>query len=488
MTFDALLDMLGYDESEPLLFNSGFFLAVFTVFLIGYSYMYKMRNARTWYIVLFSLYFYYKSSGLYLSVLWTTIILDYFLAKAMHQSRNPGERKLFLLLSLLSSLGLLAFFKYTNFFIENINGLSGTEMPELDIFLPIGISFYTFQSISYVVDIYKREIPPARNFIDYAFYMSFFPHLVAGPIVRARYFLPQLEHPPVLEARPMFEGLYFILRGLIKKAIIANYIAQFNDVVFENPGGYSGLENLLAVYGYTLQIYCDFSGYSDMAMGIARLMGYDLGVNFNSPYHARNITDFWRRWHISLSSWLRDYVYIPMGGNRKGEERQLLHLLATMLIGGLWHGPSWNFVLWGALHGIGLVVHKLIMSISGKQQQPTPLALQILFSLLTFHFVAALWVFFRAEDLEKAIGVFGAILFNFNAEVLSYFFEARKLWLLVLAIGYFIILVPPAWKDKLRDAFIQMPLVAKALVFLLVVQLVIQLQGEGVQPFIYFQF
>lgn len=488
MNFDALLDMLGYNREEPLLFNSGFFLAVFTVFLAGYAYMYKQRNARTWYIVLFSLYFYYKSSGWYLGILWTTIVLDYFLAKLMHESKQPAERKLFLLLSLLSSLGLLAFFKYTNFAIDNINAVSGAGIQHLDIFLPIGISFYTFQSISYVVDIYKREIPPARNFIDYAFYMSFFPHLVAGPIVRARYFLPQLDHPPVLEAKPMFEGMYFILRGLIKKAIIANYIAQFNDVVFDNPGGYSGAENLLAVYGYTLQIYCDFSGYSDMAMGIARLMGYDLGVNFNAPYLARNITDFWRRWHISLSSWLRDYIYIPLGGNRKGEERQLLHLMVTMLIGGLWHGPSWNFVIWGALHGLGLVVHKLILLLGKKEQQPAPLVLQVLFSLLTFHFVAALWVFFRAETLPDALMIFERILFHFNAEVLPYFVEARGLWLLMLAAGYAVVLLPVSWKEVLRGAFVRMPVLAKALVVLVVVQAVVQLQGEGVQPFIYFQF
>ena len=270
----------------------------------------------------------------------------------------------FRIILLAINLGLLCYFKYTNFFGMMIASLTGGHFEIRNIFLPIGISFYIFQSMSYVIDIYRGNIKPLQLFVDYLFYVSFFPQLVAGPIVRARDFLPQILQKPVVSKEMFGEGVFLIIAGLFKKAVISDYISlNFVDRVFENPLLYSGFENLMGIWGYALQIYCDFSGYSDMAIGLALLLGFRFNRNFDSPYQSATITEFWRRWHISLSSWLKDYLYISLGGNRKGRLRIYVNLMITMLLGGLWHGASWQFVLWGALHGAALCLHKLAMNI-----------------------------------------------------------------------------------------------------------------------------
>src|SRR5690606_35141846 len=266
--------------------------------------------------------------------------------------------------------------------------------------LPIGISFFTFQSLSYTIDVYRKDLTPTRSLLDYAFFVSFFPLLVAGPIVRASYFLPQLQQPLLVTREAFGRGVFLILAGLVKKAVIADYISvNFVDRVFDNPALYSGLENLLAVYGYALQIYCDFSGYSDMAIGIALLLGFQFpnNFNFNSPYRSLSITEFWRRWHISLSTWLRDYLYISLGGNRRGRLRTYLNQFITMVLGGLWHGASLRFLLWGAMHGVGLAVHKIWMSwTKNTWLGRSSWAGSFLSWILTFHFVCFTWIFFRA--------------------------------------------------------------------------------------------
>jgi len=302
-------------------------------------------------------------------------------------------------MGVIPSLGLLAYFKYTNFILFNWAEIAGGNFQPLDIFLPIGISFYTFQSISYVIDVYWKKLEPTKNILDYAFFLSFFPQLVAGPIVKAHDFLPQINKFKIVSKEEVYSGIWLIMIGLIKKAIIADYISQYNDLVFASPETYSGFENLMAIYGYTLQIYCDFSGYSDMAIGLSRILGYDLGINFNFPYKALNITDFWRRWHISLSTWLRTYIYIPLGGNRGKKWKTYLNLMLTMLIGGLWHGANWKFVFWGAMHGIALAVHKATKKILDKI--PNNIFSNFFSWFLTFHFVIFLWIFFRTTDLKK---------------------------------------------------------------------------------------
>jgi alginate O-acetyltransferase complex protein AlgI len=279
-------------------------------------------------------------------------------------------------------------------------------------------------------------------------------------------------------------GLWLILQGLIKKVVLADYIAQYNDLIFANPRGYSGFENLMAIYGYGLQIFCDFSGYSDIAIGIGRMMGFDLGINFDKPYRSASITEFWRRWHISLSSWLRDYLYIPLGGNRRGRVRTYLNLLLTMLIGGLWHGASWRFVVWGGLHGVALAVHRLL---GGKAEPPKPLWRRILGWFITFHFVLLLWVFFRAKDFETAMQVF-AQLRNVDIAYAMPFVEVRPLLVGLLGIGYGLHFMPMRWVQAVEARFIRLPWAVQLVVFILTVQLILQMRQAYVQPFIYFQF
>ncbi len=396
-----ITELINYDPQNPMIFNSGVFFVLFAFFITIYALIHKKRLAVTLYVIAFSFLFYYKSSGWYLWILVFTTITDYSFAILITRAKQLLWQRIWLTLSVGVSLGILAYFKYTNFFIENWDAVVGNNFQPLDIFLPIGISFYTFQSISYVLDVYWKKIKPTDSILDYAFFLSFFPQLVAGPIVKANLFLPQLKKKINLKKEDVYAGLWMIMVGLFKKAVIADYISQYNDLVFADPLHYSGFENLMAILGYTLQIYMDFSGYSDMAIGLGRIMGFDLGINFNFPYKSLNITDFWRRWHISLSSWLRDYLYIPLGGNRKGKVRMYIHLFITMLLGGLWHGASWKFVFWGAMHGVGLAIHKALSNILEKV--PDRHYINFMSWSVTFVFVIFLWVFFRAADINTRV-------------------------------------------------------------------------------------
>ena len=354
-----LTGLLAYDSHQPMIFSSGIFLFLFLAFSFVYMLLQKRVTARLLFVTLFSYYFYYKSSGIYFFLLGIVTVSDFFLAHRMQQTETHWKRKMLVVISLCINLGLLCYFKYTNFFYQMLCPLWNGSFQPLDIFLPVGISFFTFQSLSYTIDVYRKDLKPLDNLLDYAFYVSFFPQLVAGPIVRARDFIPQIRRPLLVTNEMFGQGVFFIVSGLFKKAVISDYISvNFVERIFDNPSLYSGLENLFGVYGYALQIYCDFSGYSDMAIGIALLLGFRFPINFNSPYKSDSVTDFWHRWHISLSTWLRDYLYISLGGNRKGKLRTYINLVLTMLLGGLWHGASWNFVVWGGLHGVALALHK----------------------------------------------------------------------------------------------------------------------------------
>jgi alginate O-acetyltransferase complex protein AlgI len=479
-----------YDPASPMLFNSGQFLVLFSVFFVIYALIYKWnKTLRIIYVVAFSLLFYYKASGWYLFILLLSIVIDYFIAFLIEGSKTNLQKKIWLIISISANIGLLCYFKYTNFFIDNINSISGSHLKMLNIFLPIGISFYTFQTLSYVIDIYRGLIKPTRNILDYAFYMSFFPHLVAGPIVRAKNFLPQVRQDIVPDGADFGNGFFLIIKGLIKKAIIADYIAQYVDIVFQHPSGFSGLENLIAMYAYTLQIYCDFSGYSDMAIGIAKLMGYQLGINFDAPYIATSVTEFWRRWHISLSGWLRDYIYIPLGGNRKGVVNQYVFLFITMLIGGLWHGASWKFVVWGAVHGLGLVIHKLWKQFGKDRFKwfPKPVS-AFLGWIITFHFVAVLWVFFRASTYALAMESLKMMVFNMHWNYIMQFVKVHQLFTVLILLGFMIHFIPENFKISIQHKVGGLPMLAKALVLVFIIQIILQIQLESVQPFIYFQF
>ena len=490
--FDKLKDLFLYNPEEPLMFNSGFFLFLFLGFLSIYILLKKQAKIRILYVIAFSYYFYYKTSGGYFFLLAIITFLDFYIGMSISLFNGKNVKKFLLALSLLGNLGILCYFKYTNFVYEYVCDFYSKPFKPLDIFLPIGISFYIFQSISYTVDVYRNKIKPLQNILDYAFFVSFFPQLVAGPIIRAKDFLPQI-HRPLMVTRNMFgRGVYLIATGLLKKAVISDYISvNFVDRVFDNPSLYSGIENLFGIYGYALQIYCDFSGYSDMAIGIALLLGFRFNKNFDSPYKSATISEFWKRWHISLSSWLKDYLYISLGGNRKGKIRTYINLMITMLLGGLWHGASLRFILWGGMHGLALVFHKIFLSIfpslkaSGVQMKPFQ---RILGILVTFHVVCFSWIFFRAHSMQSAMEMMQQIVNNFHPELFLGLLKGYPYAFLLIFIGFIVHFFPQNWKQAHIDFVTSMPLVFKALFLVIVIIIVVQVKSAVIQPFIYFQF
>lgn len=487
-----LVEQFRYNPEEPLIFNSGFFLFLFTGFLAVYTALHKTHRAKLTFVTFFSLYFYYKSSGIYFLILIASTVIDYGLANLIYKATTHTKKVMLLVFSLVINLGMLGYFKYTNFLHEIFSNMAGLTYKPFDIFLPVGVSFFTFQSLSYTLDIYRGALKPVKNILDYAFFVSFFPQLVAGPIVRASEFLPQIEKPTFVTNEMFGRGIYLICTGLFKKAIISNYISlNFVDRIFDAPTLYTGLENLFGVYGYALQIYCDFSGYSDMAIGIALLLGFKFCLNFNSPYQATNITEFWRRWHMSLSTWLKDYLYISLGGNQKGKLRTYLNLFITMLLGGLWHGASFRFILWGAMHGVGLAVHKFFTAINPlifKNKILTAKLSNIIGVLLTFHFVCFCWIFFRAGNIEIADQVLSRIIYHFTPQVFFDFIIGYKAVVCLMIMGYILHFIPATIEIRAEKWFTETPLLAKAVIMIVLIIVVVQTKSAGIQPFIYFQF
>jgi D-alanyl-lipoteichoic acid acyltransferase DltB (MBOAT superfamily) len=477
-----------YDPDKPLIFSTPAFWLFFLLVLAGYSLIYKKLFIRNAYLFLVSLFFYYKSGGLLLFLLIFVTLIDFASGLLIHNSRTKFMRRLFILLSIISNLGILAYFKYTGFFVETLNGLLGTPFNISNIILPVGISFFTFQSLSYTIDVYRKKMDPVRNIIDFGFYVSFFPQLVAGPIVRASEFIPQLYREFHLTKREFSHALFLISKGLIKKIIISDFIAiNFIDRVFDTPSIYSGFENLMAVYGYGLQIYCDFSGYTDIAIGLGLILGFRLPVNFNSPYKAAGIADFWKRWHISLSRWLKDYLYIPLGGNRKGKIRAYINLIITMLLGGLWHGAALRFVIWGALHGIGLVINRIWDSIFGNRLKQGRIGRAIAV-FITFQFVSFCWIFFRAPDMNGVKMMIKQIFENFSPGSYMTVLPAYSSVFILIAVGYLIHFLPERIKESYRGLFIRFPLIAQLVIIMLVAILLYQMRTAEVMPFIYFRF
>lgn len=501
-----LTHILTYHDNEPLLFTQLYFWVFFGLVLLGYSMLYKKNSLRNGYLFIVSLFFYYKSGGYFFSLLILSTIIDYSAGLIIASTRHKLKRRLWLIISLTLNLGLLAYFKYAYFFTDIINQVFdthlvvqntlalytnrwfGTSFDVSTIILPVGISFYTFQTMSYTIDVYRRKLKPVRNIVDFGFYVTFFPQLVAGPIVRASEFIPQLFQKFQLSKAEFSYAMFLILNGLIKKMLISDYLSvNFVDRVFDNPSAFSGVENLLAVYGYAIQIYCDFSGYTDIAIGVALLLGFRLPVNFNSPYKAANITDFWRRWHISLSAWLRDYLYISLGGNRKGRFRQNLNLMLTMLLGGLWHGASIRFIIWGGIHGLSLMLHKGFMrfkwNINTKHPWGRPVSV-----FITFNLVCLTWVFFRASDMHNVGVMFKQIFTLFHFGILLDFITAYPVVFSLLVFAYVVHWLPASIKEWYRGVFIKTPLWLKMVVVVLVVVILYQAKSSNIQPFIYFQF
>lgn len=490
---DKILQILEYNPAEPLIFTSGLFLFLFVAFAFFYSFMRNTVRLRVIYVTLFSLYFYYKTSGAFFLLLIFTASSDFAIGQFLFRAQSRGVKRALVALSVCINIGMLVYFKYTNFFIDILNNFLREPLAFANIFLPIGISFFTFQSLSYIIDIYRRRIEPLTNWTDYVFYVSFFPQLVAGPIVRARDFIPQIARRPIVVTRSQLgEAMFLIIGGLFKKAVISDYISlNFVDRIFDAPMLYSGFENLMGVYGYALQIYCDFSGYSDMAIGIALLLGFRFNPNFDSPYKSATITEFWRRWHISLSSWLKDYLYISLGGNRRGKFRTYVNLLTTMLIGGLWHGAALRFVIWGALHGVSLGVHKWVMDRwhSFKAQgQDMSRWRRILGIVITFHLVCLGWIFFRADSMAKVWDMLWQIFTNFHPGIWLDFIAGYKWVVMLMVIGFGLHFCSDGLERSAREWFTRIPVFLYPVVLTALIWIVMQMRSGTVQPFIYFQF
>ncbi|MDG4945781.1 MBOAT family protein [Weeksellaceae bacterium KMM 9713] len=507
-TFDwaAFGQQFLYDSKNPLLFNNGFFVYFFSLFIVLFFALRHRHQARRYVFCLFSLYFFYKASGSFVSLVIISAIVDFYLSNAIYRTKTKSKKTGLLVLSIIFNLGMLFYFKYTDFFIEISNNWLEIDFNPLNLILPIGISFYTFENLSYTIDVYRGDFKPAKKFTDYLLFLAFFPKLMMGPIVRAHDFVPQINKPYFVSDRDFAKGFYLIIAGLIKKLIISDFITlNMVDYVFDNPNLYTGLENLFAVYGYAMVIYCDFSGYSDIAIGIALWLGFHIPANFLSPYQSSSITEFWRRWHISLSTWLKDYLYIPLGGNRKFSISSFIfvglflvgaffmsknlfgfsdlvalsisigllilflipaiitknpkgiaanfNLLTTMLLGGFWHGASWNFIIWGAIHGIGLAIHKIWMLLTGKALGSinNSMPYKIVMGLITFHFVCFGWVFFKAADFEIAVNMLQQIFFNFDTSVFLPFYANYQsvIWMIALAMALH--LIPDNLIDKILD-------------------------------------
>lgn len=575
---DYTRGLVVFNPQSPLIFTKFSFWVFFAIVLAVDALIYTKKPLRSLFLFFVSLFFFHKTSGLFFLLLLFTIHMDYGIGMLLHKSKNEGFRKFLVIFSVAVNLGILCYFKYAYFFTESYNslfngnlhvinhlavfgnGFSGHDWFRVDkIILPVGISFYTFQTISYTVEVYKRKLEPVRNLLDYGFYLSFFPQVLSGPITRASTFIPQIYKPYSLTREQFGLGVFWILNGLGKKLFVGDYIAvNFIDRIYANPTMYTGVENLLGVLAYSLQVYCDFSGYTDMATGVALLMGFHLTQNFNSPYKAEDVGDFWRRWHISLSTWLRDYLYIPLGGNRTATKGTFfwlaligslvgmltytyfkvdfskitevktgdimvfaamgvlalfapialliyllggieklnkvrdavtteINMMITMLIGGLWHGASWMFIIWGGLNGLGLVVYKRWRKISPFKDKHN-VAIRVWGICVTYVFISFTRIFFRSPNLDTAKAVINQMVYNFSPHLFFDIVVAYKWVFLVTVIGFVFHWLPETFKQKYRKGFANLPMPVMALASAAIVFVLFQIATGELQRFIYFQF
>lgn len=482
--------LLRYDAASPMLFNTGLFMVLFILFIFLYQLLKGHRTLKMLFVIAFSLFFYYKSGSWCVLILCGLCLSDWVLGLLLGRLQADAARRAVVALNVVLNVGMLVYFKYFNLLADAFCSIAGRTFDPLEVLLPAGISFFTFRSISYIVDVYRRKLEPCHSLLDYTFFLTFFPPLLAGPVVRAKDMLPQIRHNRPATAAMISEGLFLIMTGLVKKVVIADYISgNFVDRIFDNPTLYSGFENLMGAFGFTIQIYCDFSGYSDMAIGIALLMGYRFKDNFRAPFKAQSPTEFWKRWHISLSSWLMDYVYIPLGGNRKGRTRQNVNLMSTMVIGGLWHGASWMYVIWGAYHGILLAIHK---AISKAFRLPATLKGNRLITaaniFLTLNLMVIGMMIFRAQSLQHLWDMCHQITHNFNAQVITAFIEGYLFIVIAIVAAYMMHFLPESWTRWGIRQYSALPTVIQAIILALVLFLVIQTRQSDLVPFVYLQY
>jgi alginate O-acetyltransferase complex protein AlgI len=475
-----------------MLFYSPEFFPFFAVVFAVYWLLPK-QSLRTWVLLAASFYFYATWNQWLALIIGVTSVIDYLVARGLDASTNQRWRRTLLGGSLVMNLGLLAYFKYVNFFLDTLEtsmhaaGMT-LSMPTLQVILPIGISFYTFEAINYTVDVYRKRVPAERSLPHFLLFITFFPHLVAGPIVRARDFLPQIAQRKRWDWSRMQLGCEFFLLGLFKKLAIADRLAMVVDPVFADTQAYNTSAVWLAVVAYSIQIYCDFSGYTDMAIGLAHTLGFKLAKNFDMPYASVNISEFWRRWHISLSSWLRDYLFIPLGGSRGGTWLTYRNLMLTMTLGGLWHGASWTFVAWGIMHGTFLILHKQLQDLwivwpTGKRLLQTHLGRAVSIAL-TFVCVSLAWVCFRAPDFATAAQVYEHLFVPHRGTRLVIPNDGVIMILLAVLAAHLI----GHWHAWRRRSLQQLPAPAIGLAYAIALVGIIVLIPEYSKPFIYFQF
>jgi alginate O-acetyltransferase complex protein AlgI len=477
-----------------MLFNSFEFLVFFIVtYLI---YLYSNHRRQNWILIIASCLFYSAWNWKFLLLIFISTGTDFWASQFIARTADPQKRRAWLCLSLVVNLGILGIFKYYNFFIGNLqdclhalNLLPSSAHWTLNIILPIGISFYTFEAISYVVDVYRRQIKPADHFWDYALFILYFPHLIAGPIMRAKNFLPQITAPRQIDLDKFYEGCSLFFWGLFEKIFIADNLAKFVDPVFSAPPPYDGVKVLMTLYAFAFQIYCDFDGYSNMARGLGKCMGFEITINFKQPYFSTNPREFWQRWHITLSSWLRDYLYIPLGGNRYGTNKTCINLFLTMLLGGLWHGAAWTFVLWGAYQGALLVGYRLLEPyISTPSEVISGYAGKIwkgIKVLFFFQLISLGWLLFRSNSLSQAMAMLKAIV-----NVPGWHNLDNPSELVLPAICVFIALFVGIFQYLTDDqaVILKWPWWLRTTFYITCYMLIIFIGAEGGKTFIYFQF
>lgn len=464
-------------NANLMLFNSTIYLVFLP--LVAVLYYFLPLWWRRIMLVIASYAFYMAWSVPFASLLVFSTVIDYTAARVIDSTESALRQRIGLLVSLAANLGVLAVFKYADFFTNSAYSLFGARpWPELDLILPLGISFYTFQTMSYTIDVYRGHLRARKSFIDIALYVSFFPQLVAGPIIRADTLIPQLREENEANWQLIRAGIALIIWGMIKKVFVADAMAPIVNEAYGNAGVTSGLALLSATYAFAVQIYCDFSGYTDIAIGSALVLGIRLPANFREPYLSCSIREFWRRWHISLSTWLRDYLYIPLGGSKRGPTHTQINLMITMLLGGLWHGAGWNWVIWGGLQGAMMIIERLI----GLSESPPKAALaRIIRWFITFHLVCLSWVFFRASDVEQA----WEVLTRIGSMSPGYSFD---IWKPVLLVALLIVVE----LGRIRKRFVRViqfhPLATVLLTIAAYVVFTLVFRGTRSPEFIYFQF
>ena len=485
-----------------MLFNSLDFAVFFPVFFVLYWLVAKRIRLRNVFILASSYLFYGWWDWRFLFLIIASSFVDFFIGKKLYKTEKKEIRKTLLLISLVFNLGLLFYFKYTNFFIdsfiESFRFFGGSiDSFTLKIVLPVGISFYTFQTLSYTIDVYRKQLKPTKDWLAFFSFVAFFPQLVAGPIERASHLLPQFYKTYKFDYQKMRSGFLLIAFGLFKKMVIADRLSILVNQVYNNPSDYSGSSLLVATVFFAFQIYCDFSGYSDIAIGIARSLGFDLMKNFDSPYFSKSITEFWRRWHISLSTWFRDYVYIPLGGSRDGKYKTYLNLFLVFVVSGLWHGAAITFVIWGFIHGIIIVLEKATKKI--KQQfyknikiEPNNLLESILFGFITFAIVDFAWIFFRANSFTDAKYIISN-LFNFSKSISLYKLGLTKNEFLIAIMSIVLLLLFDFIHKKYNSIAIlnKIPFYFRSVIYVIIIFTIVifGIYGDdNVSEFIYFQF